>query len=280
MKQPFTRKFVEDVELPKAVNNPLDFSSKLPPLGLDKISPAWQTDISLDDLTKLTPSFPEQDGDIVFGKDGKAVGVYVAAAPQARTWRDTPLADDMSFGQDDPIVVPAPTRQGTRLDEGELDFDGPNPFGERALDIYGQSVGQIESGNRYEITGGYNNHYQGRYQMGRDALADVGVGFTAADREDFLADPEAQDAAFRAFTLQNHATLSRLSRRYREMPRTEQLGILGYAHNQGAGGAIDYLRTGTAGRDGFGTNPGIYITAVRNGLSAGQTQEGDTDASL
>jgi hypothetical protein len=99
--------------------------------------------------------------------------------------------------------------------------------------------------------------------------------------EAFLADPDAQDAAFRAFTLQNHATLSRLSRRYREMPRTEQLGILGYAHNQGAGGAIDYLRTGTAGRDGFGTNPEIYITAVRNGLSAGQTQtqEGEADAS-
>lgn len=153
--------------------------------------------------------------------------------------------------------------------DDELDFDGPNPFGERALDIYGQAVGQIESGNRYEITGGYNNHYQGRYQMGRDALADVGVGFTAADREAFLADPDAQDAAFRAFTLQNHATLSRLSRRYREMSRTEQLGILGYAHNQGAGGALDYLRTGTAGRDGFGTNPEIYASAVRNGLAAG-----------
>lgn len=163
--------------------------------------------------------------------------------------------------------------------DDELDFDGPNPFGERALDIYGQAVGQIESGNRYEITGGYNNHYQGRYQMGRDALADVGVGFTTADREAFLADPDAQDAAFRAFTLQNHATLSRLSRRYREMSRTEQLGILGYAHNQGAGGALDYLRAGTAGRDGFGTNPEVYISAVRNGLSVGKTQEGDTDAS-
>ncbi len=172
--------------------------------------------------------------------------------------------------------------QTTTLDEGELNFDGPNPFGERALDIYGQSVGQIESGNRYDITGGYNNHYQGRYQMGRAALADVGVGFTSADREAFLADPDAQDGAFRAFTLQNHATLSRLSRRYREMPRTEQLGLLGYAHNQGVGGAIDYLRTGTAGRDGFGTNPEIYISAVRNGLAAGQTQtqEDDTNASL
>lgn len=284
MKQPVTRKFVEDVELPKGengkpdfsafgeivelpkdVNKPLDFSNYGVPVELDKISPTF---------------LPEQDGDIVFGEDGRPTGIYVAAAPQARTWRDMPLADDMSFGQDDPIVVPAPTRQGTTLDEDELEFDGPNPFGERALDIYGQSVGQIESGNRYEITGGYSNHYQGRYQMGRDALADVGVGFTAADREAFLADPEAQDSAFRAFTLQNHATLSRLSRRYREMPRTEQLGILGYAHNQGAGGAIDYLRTGTAGRDGFGTNPEIYITAVRNGLAAGQTQEGDTDASL
>ena len=251
-------------------------------VNFNAASPSWQTDVSLDDLTKLTPSLPEQDGDLVFGEDGRPTGVYVAAAPQARTWRDTPLADNMSFGQNDPIVVPAPstsTRQATTLDEDELDFDGPNPFGERALDIYGQSVGQIESGNRYEITGGYNNHYQGRYQMGRDALADVGVGYTAADREAFLANPEAQDAAFRAFTLQNHATLSRLSRRYREMLRTEQLGILGYAHNQGAGGAIDYLRTGTAGRDGFGTNPEIYINAVRNGLSAGQTQEGDTDAS-
>ena len=33
----------------------------------------------------------------------------------------------------------------------------------------------LSNRNRYEITGGYNNHYQGRYQMGCDALADVGV---------------------------------------------------------------------------------------------------------
>ena len=278
MKKPFTRKLVPDVEMPKAVNEPLDFSSKLPPLGLDKLGSAWQTDISLDDLPKLKPSLPEQDGDLVFGSDGRPIGVYAADVTPKRTWRDMPVADDMAFGQNDPIVVPAPTRQTTTLDEGELDFDGPNPFGERTLDTYGQSVGQIESGNRYEITGGAGNHYQGRYQMGRAALADVGVGFTAADREAFLADPEAQDAAFRAFTLQNHATLSRLSRRYREMPRTEQLGILGYAHNQGAGGAIDYLRTGTAGRDGFGTNPEIYINAVRNGLAAGQAQPQENGA--
>lgn len=122
MKKPITRKFVEDVELPKAENKPLDFS-------------AYGVLGTLGGLDKIPAFLPEQDGDLVFGEDGKAVGVRVAAAPQARTWRDTPLAGDLSFGQDDPIVVPAPaapTRQTTTLDEGELDFDGPNPFGERA----------------------------------------------------------------------------------------------------------------------------------------------------
>jgi hypothetical protein len=299
MKKPVTRKFAPDVELPKGENGKPDFSAFGEIVELPKAvnkaldfsaygTPAWKTDIRLDDLKKLTPSFPEQDGDIAFGKDGRPIGIYVAETTGQRTPQNTQVEspeyiafkEDRKVWENDPIEQHASsisTRQ-TTLDEGELDFDGPNPFGERALDIYGQSVGQIESGNRYEITGGYNNHYQGRYQMGRDALADVGVAFTAADREAFLADPDAQDEAFRAFTLQNHATLSRLSRRYREMPRTEQLGILGYAHNQGAGGAIDYLRTGTAGRDGFGTNPEIYISAVRNGLAAGQPQpqEGDT----
>lgn len=219
--------------------------------------PSWEADAKLDDLTKLTPSRPEQHGDLVFGDDGKPTGIYVVTNATTKFTR----------------------RDASLMIDGELDFDGPNPFGERALDIYGQAVGQIESGNRYDITGGYNNHYQGRYQMGRDALADVGVGFTAADREAFLADPEAQDAAFRAFTLQNHATLSRLSRRYREMPRAEQLGILGYAHNQGAGSALDYLRTGVASRDGFGTKPEIYISAVMSGLAAGQAQLGDNNGS-
>tara|TARA_B110000908_G_C10044580_1_gene353436 strand:+ start:470 stop:691 length:222 start_codon:yes stop_codon:yes gene_type:complete len=59
--------FGEIVELPKAENKALDFSDYGVPVELNKISP---------------PFLPEQDGDLVFGKDGKAVGVYVAAAPQ------------------------------------------------------------------------------------------------------------------------------------------------------------------------------------------------------
>ena len=48
--------FGEIVEMPRAVNKALDFSSKLPPLGLDSLAPAWQTDIRLDDLIRVIPS--------------------------------------------------------------------------------------------------------------------------------------------------------------------------------------------------------------------------------
>lgn len=111
-------------------------------------SPPWEADAKLDDLTKLTPSRPEQHGDLVFGEDGKPAGIYVVTNATPKFAR----------------------RDASLMIDGELDFDGPNPFGERALDIYGQAVGQIESGNRSEITSGYNNHYQGRYQMGRDCF--------------------------------------------------------------------------------------------------------------
>mgnify|MGYP000049953035 CR=1 FL=1 len=284
MKKPVTRKFVQDVQIPKGENGKSDFSAfgeivKMPKAENKALDfSAYGTPVELD---KISPPFlPEQDGDLVFGKDGRPTGVYVSDATGQRTRQNTQVEtpeyiafkEDRAVWENDQIEQPAPstsTRQ-TTLDEGELDFDGPNPFGERALDTYGQAVGQIESGNRYEITGGYNNHYQGRYQMGRDALADVGVGFTAADRQAFLADPEAQDAAFRAFTLQNHATLSRLSRRYRETPRTEQLGILGYAHNQGAGGGLSYLRTGEDTTDGFGTKGTKYVNAVAKAFKPGE----------
>ena len=78
MKKPVTRKFVQDVdlpkgengkpdfsafgeivEMPKAENKALDFSAYGVPVELDKISP---------------PFLPAQDGDLVFGKDGKPTG--------------------------------------------------------------------------------------------------------------------------------------------------------------------------------------------------------------
>lgn len=147
-----------------------------------------------------------------------------------------------------------------RLEEGELEYDGP--FGDRDFDVYAGAVGQIESGGRYDAVGGYNDHYQGKYQFGRAALKDVGVGFSAEAREAFLADASLQEESFNSLTVQNHKTLLRLSRTYQKLSRREQLGILAMAHNAGAGGALEYLRSGADSTDGFGTKGTKYVNAV------------------
>jgi hypothetical protein len=67
---------------------------------------------------------------------------------------------------------------------------------------------------------------------------------------------------FAAFTLANHGYLSS-NQTYQSKETTEQkLQILGYAHNQGAGGAAKWLRTGRVGKDGFGTAGTAYSDAL------------------
>jgi hypothetical protein len=144
--------------------------------------------------------------------------------------------------------------------------DNNLPFNSTSFLKYADAIGQIESGNKYDIVGGYNNHYQGRFQMGKAALKDVGIGYTQTERKAFLADPEKQNDAFEQFTLQNHNYLKARSQKYRDMSEREQLAVLGYAHNQGRGGALRFLQTGEGQTDGFGTEATTYVDAVREAL--------------
>ena len=171
--------------------------------------------------------------------------------------------------KDTPYTLPKKSfeAQQTTDTKSEAEDDDNNlPFNSTAFLKFADAVGQIESGNQYDIVGGYNNHYQGRFQMGKAALKDVGIGFSQADREAFLADPDAQDDAFEAFTLQNHNYLKARSQKYRDMTEREQLAVLGYAHNQGRGGALRFLQTGEGQTDGFGTEATKYADAVRKVL--------------
>ena len=140
-------------------------------------------------------------------------------------------------------------------------------FVNTALLKYRDTIGNIESANDYTVRGGYNNHYLGKYQMVKAALQDVGIGYSEAEQEAFLSDPAQQDEAFERFTEQNHEYLKSKSEKYRNMSLNEQLGILGYAHNQGRGGALKYLETGESQADGFGTDAKIYIEKVNKALS-------------
>ena len=141
-------------------------------------------------------------------------------------------------------------------------------------DIYRREVAKIESGGKYSLKGGANKHYDGRYQIGASAkkggakhfgIGDPGHG--RSERESFRADPALQEKIFAGLTVGNHKSLMRNSKKYKGKSRLEQLKILGYAHNQGAGGAAKWLRTGRVGRDAFGTAGTKYYDALGTALA-------------
>ncbi|WP_439118255.1 hypothetical protein [Nereida ignava] len=197
---------------------------------------------------------------------------------EAKPWEKDPIKqkanEPLDFSAYGELVVPSPTTSlgaaptPAQSDPEELDYDGG--FSDRDFDLFADVVGQIESNGDYTVVGGYNNHYQGKYQFGRLALKDVGIGFAKEAREAFLQDPELQETAFQSLTMKNHSTLMRLSGKYRRLSQREQLGILAMAHNAGAGGALDYLRTGKDTADGFGTAETKYINAVRSAFRGGE----------
>lgn len=134
-------------------------------------------------------------------------------------------------------------------------------------DIYRNTLAQIESSGNYKIIGGSNNHYDGRYQLGAAAKADAGkilkqsIPHDLDSRARFRNDPALQERVFAAFTLVNHRYLMR-NPKYKNAPVERKLQILGYAHNQGMGGAEKWLTTGVVGADGFGTKGTKYTDAL------------------
>lgn len=151
------------------------------------------------------------------------------------------------------------------------------------FDVFKEAIAQKESSGRYStydyndpdrgikkgdpLYGGANMHYVGRYQMGKVALQDVGRGYSKTLNQAFLDDPDLQDKLFKKYTLQNHKALTKNSKKYREMSIKEKLGVLGYAHNQGAVSAEEWLYTGVSGADGLGTKGDEYTSLVRDAFA-------------
>ena len=133
---------------------------------------------------------------------------------------------------------------------------------------YSSAVASLESQGKedpYSIYGGANNHYVGKYQLGASAIADASrmMGLeTTPTREQVRQNPALQEQMFNAFTKGNHNVLMQNSPEYRSMDPAAQQRVLGYAHNQGAGGAVKFLRTGEAGSDAFGTSGTKYMERI------------------
>ncbi|MFT9364846.1 MAG: hypothetical protein ABF572_04810 [Gluconobacter sp.] len=141
---------------------------------------------------------------------------------------------------------------------------GPDPFG-----AYARSVAGIE-GARYDQMGGSGGKYAGKYQMGAGAIQDAARRLHEAlpSQSQFLNDPAMQERFFKAYTEQNAAVLNSKSADFRNASLTRQYAILAYAHNQGAGGALNWMKTGQVGHDAFGTAGTRYSDAAMAAIAA------------
>ena len=158
-------------------------------------------------------------------------------------------------------------------------------------------VAEIESGGEaepYATIGGDGMQYDGKYQFGWRAKTDLRNNPNMTDAEiakllqmnpkeykelsdeekvvvgqaiqtsraAFRADPNLQEKAFRLYINQNHDTLTKNSAKYRAMDDKNKLAVLGYAHNQGAEAALEWLTTEVSGTDAFGTKGDKYSEAI------------------
>jgi hypothetical protein len=141
-------------------------------------------------------------------------------------------------------------------------------FSAEDWDLFRNTVAQIESGGTYDIAGGSGDHYDGRYQLGAAAKTDgaryagvVDPGHGPGAREAFRKDAELQEKLFAGFTKANHSYLMGVPE-YKDSTPQRKLQILGYAHNQGMGGAENWMKTGVVGADGFGTKGTKYTDSI------------------
>ncbi|OUI83457.1 hypothetical protein HK22_08375 [Gluconobacter sp. DsW_056] len=142
-------------------------------------------------------------------------------------------------------------------------------FGKQTpFEKYAGAVAGIESGGRYNLMGGANGAYAGKYQLSRDAISDAAKWLheSAPTTGQFLHDPEMQERYFQAFTEQNRKALMR-DPTFAGLSEAKQYAVLGYAHNQGAGGARSWLDSGEVRHDAFGTAGTKYSDAVLAALN-------------
>ena len=158
--------------------------------------------------------------------------------------------------------------QATGAQQSDMGIVGSMGFSQEDWDLYRNTVAQIESGGKYNIAGGSGGHYDGRYQLGAAAKTDgaryAGIsdpGHSAAARAAFREDAAMQEKLFAGFTKANHTYLMGNSE-YANASNQRKLQILGYAHNQGMGGAANWMKTGVVGSDGFGTKGTKYTDSI------------------
>ena len=143
-------------------------------------------------------------------------------------------------------------------------------------DAFREGVTDIE-GKEYGHMGGAGGRYAGRYQMGPGEITETAnrLGVARPDTSEFLSNKAEQEQFFENYTLDHHRQLMR-NPRYAAMSKEQQLEILGYAHNQGVGGAENYINSGRAGADAWGTSGTAYFAPIRQREKSADNQTPST----
>ena len=141
--------------------------------------------------------------------------------------------------------------------------------------IYRDTLASIESAGsgNYQALGGYQNNYDGRYQLGslakKDAARILEIDFVGDDeisRYLFRNNPQLQEDYLIGFTYANHSYLISANNIYQNLSLNKKLEVLIYAHNQGWRGALDWLENGSLHIDSFGTEAIIYVEKLNQNI--------------
>ena len=168
-----------------------------------------------------------------------------------------------------PNITGAPSKMANVIDTDASRVQSAVGIDKAHYDTFRGTVAQIESGGKYNIKGGSSGKFDGAYQMVQAAQQDAAkaLGIKMPTREEFRANPELQEKMFDAYTAKNNSYLMK-NEKYAAMSPEKKMEVLGYAHNQGAGGASKYLRTGKAQSDAFGTVATKYSKAISGNYAA------------
>ena len=126
-----------------------------------------------------------------------------------------------------------------------------------------EAVGFKESRGDYKVINQFG--YLGKYQFGKGTLALIGI----YDSQEFLNNPELQEAAFYANASRNKWILRREIKKYSGKKMNDVLvtesGILAAAHLAGPGSVKKYLRSGGVQgfSDAFGTSIKYYLNKFK-----------------
>ena len=133
---------------------------------------------------------------------------------------------------------------------------------------FSEGVAQVEHA-RYGQMGGAGGRFAGRYQMGGAEITETAAQLhePRPSTQQFLGDPKMQERFMEAYSAEHYRELMR-EPKFQALSQAQKLEMMGYAHNQGVGGALHYLRSGQAGRDAFGTSGAAYFEPIKKRLDA------------